>query len=89
MTQQSIVRSSATRQRNWFGYLMVAPPFLLMLALIIYPATLAVIETVLVRRDGAVAFSLQRYIDFFNTPLSVMNLIFTINLTILTVVLLF
>lgn len=89
MTQQSIVRSSAARQRNWFGYLLVAPPFLLMLALIIYPATLAVIETVLVRRNGVVTFSLQRYLDFFNTPLSVTNLIFTINITVITVALLF
>ncbi len=89
MSQQSLVRSSATRQRNWFGYLLVAPPFLLMLALIIYPATLAVIETVLVRRGGVVTFSVQRYLDFFNTPLAVMNLTFTLSITILTVALLF
>ncbi|MEZ4662497.1 MAG: ABC transporter permease subunit [Caldilineaceae bacterium] len=76
-------------KRHWFGYLLVAPPFLLMLLLIIYPASLAVIETLLVRRDGAVRFSAQRYIDFFNTPLSVTNLIFTLQLTVLTVALLF
>ena len=90
MTQQSIVRAAGSRsRRHWFGYLLVAPPFLLMLLLIIYPASLAVIETMLVRRDGIVQFSPQRYIDFFNTPLSVTNLIFTLNLTVLTVALLF
>ena len=89
MSQQSLFHSSATRKRNWYGYLLVAPPFLIMLALIIYPASLAVIETVLVRRNGVVQFSLQRYIDFFNTPLSVTNLFFTLRLTIITVALLF
>lgn len=75
--------------RALLPYLLVAPPFLVMLALIIYPATLAVIETVLVRRNGVVQFSLHRYIDFFNTPLSVMNLLFTLRITLLIVVLLF
>lgn len=90
MTRQSIVRATGNKTKtHWFGYLLVAPPFLLMLLLIIYPASLAVVETVLVRRDGVVRFSPQRYIDFFNTPLSVTNLIFTLNLTILTVALLF
>jgi len=89
MTQQSLFHSSATRKRHWFGYLLVAPPFLIMLALIIYPASLAVIETVLVRRGGVVQFSLQRYLDFFNTPLAVSNLFFTLQLTVITVALLF
>ncbi len=89
MAQESLVRSSSAQRLNWGGYLLVAPPFLIMLALIIYPASLAVLETLLVRREGVVRFSIQRYIDFFNTPLAVTNLIFTINLTVLTVALLF
>ncbi len=90
MASQSFI-STAPRQgrRTLFAYLLVAPPFLVMLLLIIYPATLAVIETLLVRRAGAVQFSLHRYLDFFSTPLAVMNLFFTLRITILVVVLLF
>lgn len=71
------------------GYLMVTPPLLVMAVLIIYPAVLAVIDTLLVRNAGVAQFSLARYVDFFNTPLAVRNLIFTLNITVITVALLF
>lgn len=68
---------------------MITPPFLVMLVLIIYPALLAIIDTLLVRDAGTASFSLARYIDFFNTPLAVRNLLFTLQVTVVTVILLF
>jgi putative spermidine/putrescine transport system permease protein len=72
-----------------FGYLLVAPPFFVMVALILYPAALAAIDTLMVERDGVVTFSLERYAEFFRTPLAVTNLLFTLRITIITVALLF
>lgn len=77
------------RRRFPVGYLLVAPPFLIMLLLIIYPALLAVFDTVVVNQDGITQFTLARYSEFFQTPLAVQNLLFTLRITVITVALLF
>jgi ABC-type spermidine/putrescine transport system permease subunit I len=71
------------------GYLLVAPPFLVMLLLIIYPALLAAVDTFFVTENGVRRFTLDRYIEFFQTPLAVTNLIFTLEVTVVTVIILF
>jgi putative spermidine/putrescine transport system permease protein len=91
---QSPVKMAPVRRRfrvnqQLIGYLMVAPPFLVMVLLIIYPALLAVVDTLFVSQDGVRRFTLDRYADFFQTPLAVTNLIFTLEVTIVTVIILF
>lgn len=83
-----------TRQRNWswlFGYLLIAPPVLIMLALIFYPAAQAVIETLFVvdPQTGQLTFTLQNYLGFFRDPILRANLIFTVWVTLASVGLLF
>lgn len=95
MTSDSIALGGMTapRRRRFsrqaLAYLMVAPPFLVMVLLIIYPALLAVNETLWITEDGVRRLSLARYVEFFNTPLAVTNLVFTLQVTLITVALLF
>jgi putative spermidine/putrescine transport system permease protein len=85
---------STAGRRDWsylVGYLLVAPPLLVMLLLIFYPAVLAVIDTLFLHDDktGQVRFSLQQYLGFFQDPILVANLRFTAEITAVTVGLLF
>jgi len=72
--------------RRLLPYLLVAPPFVLMLVLIIYPALLAIVDTLWMTQNGVAVFTLARYVDFFQTPLAVTNLLFTLQVTLVTVV---
>jgi putative spermidine/putrescine transport system permease protein len=87
--QMTPVRRRFRFSRALVGYLLVAPPFLVMLLLIIYPALLAAIDTVYITEAGVSRISLERYVEYFNNPLAVRNLIFTIEVTVSTVVILF
>lgn len=94
MTSDSLSLPAVTPRRRRLSrqalaYLMVAPPFLVMVLLIIYPALLAVNETLWITEDGVRRLSLARYVEFFNTPLAVTNLVFTLQVTLITVALLF
>ncbi|MEX1019607.1 MAG: ABC transporter permease subunit, partial [Litorilinea sp.] len=75
--------------RPLIAYLMVAPPFVVMLLLIIYPAFLATVDTIYIPQDGEYRLTLARYVEYFNNPLAVRNLVFTIEVTISTVLILF
>lgn len=77
------------RSNNLWAYLLVAPPFLLMLLLILYPAVVSVIRTLLPTVDGVRRFGLENYQAFFNDPISVRNLVFTLFVTFVTLGLLF
>lgn len=74
-----------------FGYILIAPPFLIMLLLIFYPAGQAVIETLFTAdpQTGQLSFTLQNYAAFFDDPVLVANLTFTFWVTLATVGLLF
>jgi putative spermidine/putrescine transport system permease protein len=102
MTQESLPAADSGRtiqmapvqrrfrfNRALIGYLMVAPPFLVMLLLIIYPALLAAVDTLYVTQAGVTRFTLDRYVEFFQTSLAVGNLIFTLQVTVATVIILF
>ena len=80
------------RDRNTLlGYLLIAPPVLIMLALIFYPAVKAIIDTIFITdpQTGIDGFTLQGYISFFQDPVQTANLRFTIQETLWTVGLLF
>lgn len=77
------------RKGNPWAYVLVAPPFLLMLLLILYPAVASVIQTLLPRVDGVRRFGLENYQAFFSDPISVRNLVFTLVITFVTLGLLF
>ncbi len=77
------------RRVNWVPYLLIAPPLIVMGLLIVYPASLSIWDTITVVDDGTVRFSLTKYRDFFAAPRSLPNLIFTLQLTLITVTTLF
>jgi ABC-type spermidine/putrescine transport system permease subunit I len=59
--------------------------------LIFFPALQALVETLFITdpKTGMVYLSLQRYIDFFQDPILLANLWFTVGITLVTVALLF
>lgn len=84
----------ATKRRNLsglFGYVLIAPPVIIMLLLIFYPAGDAVFETLFVQdpQTGQLTFTLQNYIGFFQDIILVANLVFTVWVTLAAVGLLF
>jgi ABC-type spermidine/putrescine transport system permease subunit I len=83
-----------TKSRDWsdlLGYVLVAPPLLIMALLIFYPAFAAIVDTLFLPdpNTGQVGFTVQEYIDFFQSPILRQNLSFTIEVTVKTVGLLF
>ena len=95
-TQVSTVSPAPTLTKgrkgpNLIAYLLVAPPVAIMAFLIFWPAIQALIETLFITdaQTGVVSFSLKNYIDFFKDPILVANLIFTVEITFETVLLLF
>ncbi|PJF25783.1 MAG: spermidine/putrescine ABC transporter permease [Phototrophicales bacterium] len=79
--------------RKWRGaalaYLLVAPPLLLMVLLIFIPALQSIARTLTISVDGEPGFSISRYTAFFSDPISVNNLIFTFQVTLLTLAAIF
>ncbi len=72
------------------GYALIFLPLLVMGTLILYPALLSLFDTITLRNSaGALRFSLADYAEFFATPLAVRNLIFSLNITLVTVAVLF
>ncbi len=84
---------TASFSRKWRGaalaYLLVAPPLLLMVLLIFIPALQSIARTLTISVDGVPGFSLSRYTAFFSDPISVNNLIFTFQVTLLTLAAIF
>lgn len=73
------------------AYLLISPPLLVLTLLIFIPAAQAVLET-LTATDAATGQSqltLQNYFSFFQDPILVANLEFTLQITAATVALLF
>src|SRR5205823_879381 len=91
ITQPSSVIAPRRDRSALLGYLLIAPPVLIMLALIFYPATQAIIDTLFIAnpQTGQAAFTLQAYIAFFQNANQVANLRFTILETLSTVGILF
>jgi ABC-type spermidine/putrescine transport system permease subunit I len=78
-----------TRNRWYFGLLLVAAPVLLVCWLIIYPILSAVVQTVwLPTADGGRQFSLETYRFFFTDAYSLNNLWVTLWTTLVCAILL-
>jgi len=72
------------------GYLLIAPPVLVMALLIVYPAAQSVYNTLTITvADGGKLISLDNYATFLSSQEAVRNLIFTFQVTLATVALLF
>lgn len=70
------------------GLLLVAAPVSLVLALIIWPVTLSVFDTLTVETPAGIAFSLDAYRFFFSDGFSLRNLWMTIQVAAICTVLL-
>lgn len=85
---------STTRWQRWRsiigGYALILPALLLVVLIIVYPASLSVIQTLTTKLDGTTTgFTLEQYTYFFNDPLSVTNLLYTLRITFTVVIVLF
>lgn len=76
-------------KRSWVGYALIAAPFLLMLLLIVYPASLSIVRTLRPQVAGVRRFGFENYQTFFSDPTSINNLLFTLWITGAIIVLLF
>src|SRR4051812_41814630 len=84
-TTTTVRPAPKSKRRDWsalLGYLLVAPPVLIMLFLIFYPAVLAVIDTIFLpdAQTGIVRFTLDQYTGFFQDQILVANFWFTIRI---------
>ena len=72
-------------------FVLIAPPVIIMTALIFWPAIQAVIETLVLTdaKTGRLSLSLLNYINFFRDPILLENLWFTLEITFGVVVGLF
>jgi ABC-type spermidine/putrescine transport system permease subunit I len=88
-----IRRRTETQQRinAIVGYLMIAPPLLIMVFLIFYPALQAAVRTIFIENEttGASTFSLERYTTFFQSTIAVNNLLYTLVISVITIAILF
>ena len=73
----------------YMAYLLVAPPLLLMVLLIFIPALQSIVRTLTVDVEGQPGLSLSRYTAFFQDPISVSNLLFTFQVVLLTLAVIF
>src|SRR6266542_2375988 len=81
-------------RRDWtllVGYLLIAPPVLIMVFLIFFPALQAIVDTMFVvdPKTGTASVSFAQYAGFFQNPILRANLQFTVGVTSATVILLF
>jgi len=86
-----IVRSQPRRSLGYrlLPYLLIAPPVILVFVMIFFPAIQSFIRTLTPDDTSAsTALSFSRYVTFFNDSISVSNLIFTLEITIISTVLL-
>lgn len=94
ITTANAARPAPVKKRDWgglWGYLLIAPPVLIMIFLIFYPAFEAIVDTLFLvnPQTGQTGFTLQEYIGFFQDPILRANLVFTFQVTLSTVALLF
>lgn len=88
-TAERVAPRNPFRGQILAGYLLIALPLLVMVTLIIYPASLSVFDTLTEREAGGLRFTLDDYAEFFATPLAVRNLLFSLRITVTTVAVLF
>jgi ABC-type sugar transport system permease subunit len=77
---------AARSTRSLLPYLLITPPIILVFGLIFFPAAQSFVRT-LTGADGG--FSFERYLEFMNDRSSVTSLIFTFQVTFLSLIGLF
>ena len=84
------VRGGFRVPQSVLGYALILLPLVVMGTLILYPAFLSIANTVTEHSPGgSLQVSLADYVEFFNTPLAVRNLAFSLRITAVTVAVLF
>lgn len=72
------------------GYALILPAFLLVVLIIVYPASLSIIQTLSTNLDGSSSgFTFAQYNYFFTDHLSMTNLLYTLLVTFTVVIVLF
>lgn len=71
------------------GYLLVAPPTILIVGLFFLPALQSFIRTITAGEAGAGGISFARYSGFFQSSIARSNLLFTFNITLTSIAILF
>jgi putative spermidine/putrescine transport system permease protein len=77
--------STPPRRSGIAGYALIAPPLLVALLLIYYPALQAIVRTFFVDGDLTLQPTLANYRAFFDNRVSINNLLFTLQITAITV----
>jgi ABC-type spermidine/putrescine transport system permease subunit I len=70
-------------------YLLIAPPIILVFALLLFPALQSFVRTLTEVPGSAGGISLARYQAFFDDRVSMNNLVFTLQMTVISTVALF
>src|SRR3954470_490954 len=86
----SFQQLAARRRREAItGYLLVAPPTLLIFGLFFLPALQSIVRTLTNVESAPGQISIARYSDFLQNPISLSNLRFTFFVTLTAIALLF
>lgn len=91
MSEQHGVRSRPSRRwrEALGGYLLIAPPTLLIFGLFFFPALQSFVRTLTDTAAGPGRLSLDRYQSFFQSPTSLSNLGFTFYISLVSIAILF
>lgn len=73
------------RRRAWLGYVLIAPPVILITALIFFPAFQSFVVSLLNVEGSQGSISFDRYNRFFADPIAISNLLFTFQITLWSV----
>ena len=89
MTDTNSRMKRRSRREALLGYLLVAPPTLLVFGLFFFPAIQSFIRTITDGGANASGFTLARYTDFFQSSIARSNLLFTLYITLASIAILF
>jgi ABC-type spermidine/putrescine transport system permease subunit I len=89
MTSLNLRQSTVPLHERILPYLLIAPPILILVGIILYPAVLAVFDTFTTGLDGTRRLTLEQYVYFFSDAVSTRNLVYSLSLTFTSVTLLF
>jgi ABC-type spermidine/putrescine transport system permease subunit I len=89
MAAQPPARSRTDWRQPLLAYALIAPPIILVFALLLFPALQSFVRTLVDVPGSTGGISFARYQSFFENQISVNNLVFTIQMTVLSTIGLF